>query len=382
MQKARLNALVVAMLTMLLVGTSACSFTAQDRERSAGSFTPQFQGGPAPATTTPPPPTSRDKGPCPDPDPTVIVTCLASTAAVYPGPSPQDAFVAERTTGKVLSTLPGTWKLRTLARFDVDASGDGGLMDFAFSPTYTQDHLIYAYITTPSDNRVVRIAPGDVAKPILTGIPKGATGNLGSMMFVGDQLVVATGDAGNPSAANDPGSLAGKLLVLGSINVGSTAPSKILMSGLGDAPAMCPDEASKNFYVSDQAVGGDRVQQVPLHADTSSGTVSVTGPPKVLWTWPDQPGVAGCAAANGTILVSEIKTQRIEALVPPTDKNPTMEAPKVVLEKRFGAIGRGSASPSGFVFATVNKQYGTPVKTDDRVFIIPPSAGGSVQDRD
>jgi hypothetical protein len=381
MRNARLTTLVVALLTTILVSTSACSFSEQDHEREAGPFTPQFTGGQAPATTTPPPPTSRDKGPCADPDNTVIITCLASTAAVYPGPSAQDAFVAERTTGKVLSTLPGTWKLLTLAQFDVDASGDGGLMDFAFSPTYDQDHLIYAYITTPSDNRIVRIAPGDVAKPILTGIPKGPTGNLGSMMFVGDQLVVATGDAGNPGAANDPGSLAGKLLVLGSINVGSPAPPRVLVSGLGESPAMCPDAESENFYLSDQAVGGDRLQQIPLHADTASGNVTVTGPPKVLWTWPDQPGVAGCAAAGGTVMVSETKTQRIESLVPPTDKNPTMEAPKVVLEKRFGALGRGAAGKAGFVFATVNKQYGKPGKTDDRVFIIPPSAGHA-EDRD
>ena len=32
---------------------------------------------------------------------------------------------------------------------------------------------MYAYISTPTDNRVVRIADGDVPKPILTGIPEG-----------------------------------------------------------------------------------------------------------------------------------------------------------------------------------------------------------------
>ena len=32
---------------------------------------------------------------------------------------------------------------------------------------------MYAYISTPTDNRVVRIADDDVPKQILTGIPKG-----------------------------------------------------------------------------------------------------------------------------------------------------------------------------------------------------------------
>ena len=42
---------------------------------------------------------------------------------------------------------------------------------------------MYAYISTPTDNRVIRIADGDVPKPILTGIPKGASGNTGALIF-------------------------------------------------------------------------------------------------------------------------------------------------------------------------------------------------------
>ena len=49
-----------------------------------------------------------------------------------------------------------------------------GLMDIVMSPTYKQDRLMYAYISTPTDNRVIRVADGDIPKDILTGIPKGA----------------------------------------------------------------------------------------------------------------------------------------------------------------------------------------------------------------
>ncbi|MFC5112312.1 hypothetical protein [Kibdelosporangium philippinense] len=41
----------------------------------------------------------------------------------------------------------------------VDGTTDGGLTWVALSPTYTEDQLIYAYITTPTDNRVVRSSP-------------------------------------------------------------------------------------------------------------------------------------------------------------------------------------------------------------------------------
>ena len=46
-------------------------------------------------------------------------------------------------------------------------------MDIVLSPTYSQDRLMYAYVSTPTDNRVIRIADGDVPKPILTGHPQG-----------------------------------------------------------------------------------------------------------------------------------------------------------------------------------------------------------------
>ncbi len=64
---------------------------------------------------------------------------------------------------------------------------------------------MYAYISTPTDNRVIRIADGDVPKAILTGIPKGAAGNTGALIFTSPTtLVVLTGDAGNPAMAADP----------------------------------------------------------------------------------------------------------------------------------------------------------------------------------
>ena len=43
-------------------------------------------------------------------------------------------------------------------------------MDIVRSPTYSQDRLTYAYISTPTDNRVIRIADGDAPKDLLTGI--------------------------------------------------------------------------------------------------------------------------------------------------------------------------------------------------------------------
>ncbi|QKT07792.1 PQQ-dependent sugar dehydrogenase [Gordonia sp. X0973] len=367
-------ALAAVLAVLTTVGLSGCAdFSKQDGERNAGPFSKNnesFEITRPPKTPPPPPPNlpSPPPGPCVDPDPNVITTCLASTSAVTPGDDQGNVtVVAERTTGKIIQakrfsehkvlwTIPG-----------IDASGDGGLIDFAPSPTYRQDHLMYAFITTATDNRIVRIAQGDVAKPILTGIPKGPTGNLGSMYFRSPtELVVATGDAGNPAAANNPASLAGKILLVTGFTSGVNPAPKVLASGLGSNPALCPSDDA--IFVADGTDSADRLSQV-------SGKSLRT-----VWSWPDKPGLGGCAVVQDTIAVSTIRTQRIETLIAPTPKKPSVDKPTVVLEKRYGAIGRMRPVGNGLVqFGTVNKQYGPKVVSqDDRVvrFLVPAGGGG------
>ncbi|MGX7693693.1 PQQ-dependent sugar dehydrogenase [Gordonia polyisoprenivorans] len=364
---------LIGVLAVMLTVAACADFSQQDRDQAAGPFSPnnesfEVQSTQPPQSSTPENPGQESPpppGPCVDPDPAVIATCLASTGGVRAGDDEGAVtVVAERTTGKIITTKR-YGPQRVVASFDVDGSGDGGLIDFAFSPTYQQDQLIYALITTPTDNRVVRLAPGDVAKPILTGIPKGATGNMGAILFASpSELLVATGNAGNPAAAGDPGSLAGKLLAVTDLSSGSTTRPKILASGLGANVALCPS-ASGGLYMTDQGPTEDRLQ-----------SVEESGATTVLWTWPDKPQIAGCAATGGQIFVTETRTQRIEAINEPTRQRPTITPPTVVLEKRYGALGRITALDNGVVqFATVNRAYGQPVSTDDRVVRFIPPAG-------
>ncbi|WP_439029415.1 PQQ-dependent sugar dehydrogenase [Gordonia terrae] len=363
---------LVTVLAVVTIAVGGCAdFSAQDREREAGAFSPNNRpsGQPEP---TPPPATPRETqppptGPCVDPDPAVIATCLASTGGLMPGDEQGEVtVVAERTTGRILTTKR-YGPQRTLGEAQVDASGDGGLIDFAFSPTYSQDRLIYALITTAADNRIVRLAPGDVPKPILTGIPKGTTGNMGSMYFRSPtELVVATGDAGNPAAADDPSSLAGKVLLVTSLSSGTNPRPAILAAGFGSTVSLCPNASTGTVYIADQKATEDRVQ------------VLEEGGPKVLWTWPDKPQIAGCGVAGGNIYVSTTRTQRIEGINEPTREEPTITAPVVVLDRRYGALGRMAALPNGLLqVATVNKQVGAAKPTDDRVFRFLPSGGGN-----
>ncbi len=74
----------------------------------------------------------------------------------------------------------------------VAASGEGGLLGIALSPDYASDHMVYAYFTSASDNRIVRMRY-DEKKPsgeqlgepdtVFRGIPKGVIHNGGRIAF-------------------------------------------------------------------------------------------------------------------------------------------------------------------------------------------------------
>ena len=140
--------------------------------------------------------------PCRPTDPAIVAACLTAPWGLAVLPDGMSAVVGERTTGRILQVAPQTEPVLVAQVDGVDAAGDGGLLGIALSPHFTEDGLLYAYVTTKTDNRIVRIAPGDVPKAVFTGIPKGASHNGGRIEFGADgYLYVATGDTGVTGAA-------------------------------------------------------------------------------------------------------------------------------------------------------------------------------------
>jgi glucose/arabinose dehydrogenase len=98
---------------------------------------------------------------------------------------------------------------------DVTPDGEGGLLGIAVSPN--SPDTLYAYVTTAQDNRVLRATLGpdglfDI-QPVIDGIPRASIHNGGRIAFGPDgMLYIATGDAGDPDLAQDPGNLGGKVL--------------------------------------------------------------------------------------------------------------------------------------------------------------------------
>lgn len=301
----------------------------------------------------------------------MVATCLDSTAGVVVLPGDGAALVAERRTGRLLKVAPKQEPVE-LARVPVDGGADGGLLDVALSPTYAQDRLIYLYLSTATDNRVMRIAVGDAAKPVLVGIPHGPQHNSGAIAFdaKGD-LLVATGDAGVPAAGNDPASLAGKLLRITA--TGAPAPgnpnpaSAIVGTGLVDPGGLSTDSVAGTSWVTDRTATMDRLRGI--------STDGALGPD--TWTWPDRPGAAGCAARQGRVSVALSTGAALYVLT--TAPNGSVTAPPEVLAKdRYGQLFGADVASDGVVWAgTVNKAGGKPVPTDDRVVRIRPPSGQS-----
>ncbi len=105
----------------------------------------------------------------------------------------------------------------------VEPGGEGGLLGLAVPPDGAEaGKMVYAYFTSASDNRIVRMLydpakePGDqlgAPDTILKGIPKGRIHNGGRIAFGPDKMLYAgTGESGDGGLAQDKKSLGGKIL--------------------------------------------------------------------------------------------------------------------------------------------------------------------------
>ncbi|MQY23304.1 PQQ-dependent sugar dehydrogenase [Nocardia macrotermitis] len=362
-------AVSLAVTAGLLAGCASFDDSASKPFTPAPSIIPEGSG----PTTTPsakPSTPKRAAGPCVDADPSVVVSCLDTTGGLTVLPDGQQALVAERLTGrllKVVNVSPSEVPPSPIevAKVDVDTTGDGGLTAVALSPTYEEDGLMYAYITTPSDNRIVRIGAGGVPKPILTGIPKGPTGNRGAIDFVSNnKMVVETGNAGDPGAAGNPNSLAGKVFTIDNPAPGNANP-KILASGIGTAGGVCPDHKD-TIWFTDRTATQDRLQRVDANGTVSTG-----------WTWPDRPGVGGCAAALDGVAVSLAAGKALAFATADQNTHAITTPPTLVAQNKYGQLNGASLAPDGYVWVdTVNKPSAAG-PLDDRVVRIPPPKAGS-----
>ena len=132
------------------------------------------------------------------------------------------ALVSERDPGVVVRIPAGGGRATTVGRVPGVRStgsrgGESGLLGIALHPDYPRQPWLYAYLSTATDNRVVRMTyrGGELGRPqvLLSGIHTALHHNGGALVFSpGGMLYVSTGDAEVAGRAQDRASLNGKVL--------------------------------------------------------------------------------------------------------------------------------------------------------------------------
>jgi glucose/arabinose dehydrogenase len=342
--------------------------------------------GPNGAPTSPGSPGPSTSGP----DPAVVATRLTAPTGLTVLPD-GTALVGERTTGRIVQVepLPGqpVRAIRTLT--GIDASGDGGLLDLTLSPTYDEDGLIYAYLTTATDNRVVAFTINGPPTPILTGIPKGRTGNTGRLLFDEDgTLYVGTGDAGLPALAADPTSLAGKVLrvtAIGAPAAGNPSPaSTVYTRGHQVVDGLCLSATGQVLEVEpgpNNAATEVNILRAGADYGYPTAGAAARSPDARL---PDgRTGVGGCAIIGVQLYVtSRDATSLLVANVTTRAGTTAISDFQTVLSGLYGRLLTVVAAPDGALWLTTSNKdgHGHPIATDERVLrITPSSAAGQSQ---
>jgi glucose/arabinose dehydrogenase len=291
-----------------------------------------------------------------------------------------DALVAERDSGRIVRIPKAGGTPQTAMRIPGVAhtsGGEGGLLGLAVSPRYDSDKYVYAYYTTPSDNRIVRFRLGGTLKPIVTGLRNGVIHDGGRIAFGPDgKLYAGVGETGRPGLAQDPGSRNGKILRM---NADGTAPpgnptkgSLVWSAGHRNVQGLAWD-AQGRLWASE--FGQDRFDEVNLvHKGDNGGWPAVEGigptsggkytNPKL--TWPtDEASPSGAAIIGRTLYLGGLQGEAV-LRVALNGSSARKLTPIVTGRGRIRTVVR---APDGSLWVTTSNtdDRGTPRAGDDRI---------------
>jgi glucose/arabinose dehydrogenase len=376
-------------LLAVLLAAGVLAGCGSDGYQPRGPFRPRPEGAPpevGPPSDTAPAPAPRPPGERTEPgsgqqqgDPNVVADDLTVPTGLVVLPD-GSAIVGERDTGRLLQVFPDRSPARELMTVPgVDTSGDGGLLGLALSPTYPQDGLLYAYLSTATDNRVVRFPLGGTPNPVFTGIPRGEEHNGGALLFGPEgHLWVGTGDTGNPALAQDIDSLAGKVLRIDVFGrpVGSRP---VFSRGHRDVTALCLGPDATLYATDASSPGPDEVDAIVKDGDYGSPEETDQSVDPVLEVPAPEAGLAGCTVGGRTMFLGALDGERIH-VVKIEDDGRVAEEPEEVLRGQYGRLRTVVLDAQGGLWITTSNRdgVGTPRDGDDKVLrIVPPTAEGN-----
>ncbi len=356
-----------------------------------------------------------------DPSSTAIVPTTPRSAAAEAGGEPRrlarsrgDARVSTVATGlevpweiaflpdgrALVTERPGRVRLLTrdrrlrrepLARIEVSAQGEGGLLGVAIDPRFGEDNdFVYFYFTTASGMKVDRYRLQGTRlrrdATILDGIEAGAIHDSGRIRFGPDgRLYVSTGDAGRSELAQDPGSRNGKYLRLDKDEYrGDGGTPEIFSRGHRNAQGFAWQPRTRRLISTEHGPDGDD----ELNLVTRGGNY---GWPRArgrdhgafkapLAVYPDAIAPSGATFValpgsrwTGDYLFAALRGEQLRRV--------RFDGRRVTLNRalfrgRFGRLGTVVEAPDGSLFVLTNNRdgRGSPRSGDDRILrIVPPA---------
>ncbi|MBS45034.1 MAG: glucose sorbosone dehydrogenase [Nocardioides sp.] len=299
-----------------------------------------------------------------------------------------DAIVTERDTARVLRLVGRRHRpveLGTIAAAaPTGGTAENGLLGVALSPDFAADRTAYFYVTTTTDNRVVRATVDDGAlgrtKPVLTGIPRGFTHDGGRLAFGPDgYLYVSTGESGEPALAQDRASLGGKILRIttdGDPAPGNPFDSPVWSYGHRNVQGLAFDDAGR-LWASE--FGQDAFDELNLvRKDRNYGWPQVEGTgggdgltdPQQTWD-PDTASPSGLAYWDGDLWMASLKGQRLWRI--DLDGARAVE-PTAFFVGEYGRMRTVAVAPDGSLWVTTSNRdgRGSPAAADDRILRVLP----------
>ncbi|MFD3375765.1 MULTISPECIES: PQQ-dependent sugar dehydrogenase [unclassified Streptomyces] len=270
-----------------------------------------------------------------------------------------------------------------------DLPGEGGLLGLAVSPDFASDRLVYAYFTTASDNRIVRMRY-DTSRPqgeqlgrpetVLEGIPNGTYHNGGRITFGPDGMLYAsTGETWDQPIAQDQDSLGGKVLRMtpeGRPARGNPEPDSLVYSSGHRNPQGLAFDDDGQLWASE--FGQDTWDELNLiRPGRNYGWPEVEGRsdragftnPVAQWR-PADASPSGIAYAEGAIWMAGLRGERLWRI--PLDGSRVAGEPSAALEGSYGRLRTVVAAGGDRLWLVTSNTdgKGSPEDSDDRILLL------------
>lgn len=276
---------------------------------------------------------------------------------------------------------------------NVEEVGEGGLLGIAVHPNFSTNKYVYFYYTYSSAgsntlNRVIRMTYQNKKltdeRTILDQIPGASNHNGGRIKFGPDKfLYIATGDAQEPSLAQDKNSLAGKILRI--TDTGQAAPgnpfnNRTYSYGHRNPQGLTWDTDgvlwSTEHGPSGLQSGNDELNKITAGGnygwpdiqgnESRSGMMNPIAHSGTADTW----APASAAYINGTIYFGGLRGRAVYKAAINGSKVSITEH----FNNEFGRIREVIAGPDGMLYITTSNRdgRGIPGNGDDRLIRVNP----------